>query len=137
MVLHVGDDLRRCQMSRVCEICGKRTHAGRSLARRGKPKYLGGVGIKTTGVTKRKFKPNIQRVRALVGGRVRRIKVCTQCIRSGKVVKPPRQYVPKIEQEAPPAVQIAEEVVEASARPEAEATPQAESSPPEETPAEG
>ena len=114
-------------MSRVCEICGKRTHTGQSLARRGKPKYLGGVGIKTTGVTKRKFKPNIQRVRALVGGKVRRIKVCTQCIRSGKVVKPPRKYVPNAEQEAAPAVQIAEEAAEANAGLVAEPAPQDES----------
>ena len=88
-------------MARVCEICGKRTHAGRSLARRGKAKYLGGVGIKTTGVTRRQFKPNIQRVKALVDGKIRRLKVCTQCIRSGKVVKPTRKYVPKAEHEAP------------------------------------
>jgi large subunit ribosomal protein L28 len=96
-------------MARVCEICGKRTHAGRSLARRGKAKYLGGVGIKTTGVTRRQFKPNIQRVKALVDGKIRRLKVCTQCIRSGKVVKPTRKYVPKAEHEAPaPLVQVAE-----------------------------
>ena len=99
-------------MSRVCEICGKRTHAGRSLARRGKAKYLGGVGIKTTGVTKRKFKPNIQRVRALVKGEVRRIKICTQCIRSGKLVKPPRTYVPRPEHEAPKTVQVADPTAE-------------------------
>jgi len=48
-------------MSRECFFLGKKTRAGRSIARRGKPKYLGGVGIKTTGVTKRKFKPNVQR----------------------------------------------------------------------------
>ena len=111
-------------MSRVCEICGKRTHAGRSLARRGKAKYLGGVGIKTTGVTKRKFKPNIQRVRALVNGEVRRIKICTACIRSGRLVKPPRTYVPRAEhEEAAPAVQVADAVaapVEAPAPSEAE-----------------
>lgn len=75
-------------MARVCEICNKRTHVGNQIARRGLAKAKGGVGIKTTGVTKRKFKPNIQRVRALVNGVTRRIKVCTQCMRAGKIKKP-------------------------------------------------
>jgi len=46
-------------MARECAICGKRTVAGRSIATRGRAKYLGGVGIKTTGVSKRKFRPNL------------------------------------------------------------------------------
>ena len=78
-------------MSRVCYFTGKRTVAGRSIARRGKAKYLGGVGRKTTGITKRKFKPNIQRVRALVDGKVVRIKVSAKAIRNGSVVKPPKR----------------------------------------------
>jgi len=96
-------------MSRVCEICGKKTTTGQSIARRGKAKYLGGVGIKTTGITKRKFKPNIQRVKALVDGEVRRIKICTACIRSGKLVKPTRTYVPRADHDATPAVQLADQ----------------------------
>ena len=78
-------------MARVCYFTGKKTRAGRSLARRGKAKYLGGVGRKTTGITKRKFKVNIQRVRAVVDGRVCRIKVSAKAIRMGLVVKPPRR----------------------------------------------
>ncbi len=78
-------------MSRVCYFTGKKTRAGRSLARRGKAKYLGGVGRKTTGITKRKFKPNIQRVRAVVDGRVCRIRVSAKAIRMGLVVKPVRR----------------------------------------------
>jgi large subunit ribosomal protein L28 len=78
-------------MARECYFLGKRTRSGRSLARRGKAKYLGGVGIKTTGITKRKFKPNIQRVRALVDGKVCRIKVSAKAIRMGLVVKPPKR----------------------------------------------
>lgn len=74
-------------MSRVCEICGKRTHVGNSITRRGMAKRLGGVGRKITGKTKRKFKPNIQKVRAIADGGVRRMKVCTRCIRSGLVKK--------------------------------------------------
>jgi large subunit ribosomal protein L28 len=78
-------------MSRVCYFTGKRTRAGRSIARRGKAKYLGGVGRKVTGISKRKFKPNIQKVRALVDGKVVRIKVSAKAIRNGLVVKPPKR----------------------------------------------
>ena len=78
-------------MSRVCFFTGKRTVAGRSIARRGKAKHLGGVGRKVTGVTKRKFKPNIQKVRAVVNGRVCRIKVSAKAIRIGLVQKPPKR----------------------------------------------
>ena len=75
-------------MPRVCEFCGKRTEVGRSIARRGLAKKKGGVGRKTTGVTKRTFKPNIQSVRAVIDGETKRVKVCAACIRSGKITKP-------------------------------------------------
>jgi len=80
-------------MSRVCFFTGKRTVSGRSIARRGKAKYLGGVGRKVTGVTKRKFKPNIQKVRAVVDGKVCRIKVSAKAIRMGIVQKPPKRNI--------------------------------------------
>ncbi len=75
-------------MSRVCYFTGKRTVAGRKIARKGKAKYLGGVGRKTTGITKRKFKPNIQKVRALIDGKVVRVKASAKAISNGLVVKP-------------------------------------------------
>lgn len=78
-------------MARVCYFTGKKTRSGRSIARRGKAKYLGGVGKKTTGISKRKFKPNIQRVRAVVDGRVCRIKVSAKAIKMGLLVKPPKR----------------------------------------------
>jgi large subunit ribosomal protein L28 len=78
-------------MPNVCYFTGKKTSFGNQISRRGKPKYLGGVGIKTTGVTPRKFKPNIQKVRVLIDGRVQRIKVSTKAIRMGLVTKPPRR----------------------------------------------
>ena len=82
-------------MSRVCYFTGKRTVAGKSISRRGKAKYLGGVGKKVTGTCKRKFKPNIQKVRAVVDGRVCRIKVSAKAIKMGLIVKPPkRDYNP-------------------------------------------
>ena len=75
-------------MSRVCQFCGKKTQFGKSIARRGLAKAKGGVGIKTTGITRRTFKPNIQRVRAKMGTRVVRVKICTDCLKLGKIEKP-------------------------------------------------
>ena len=74
-------------MSRVCVICGKKTEVGNQIERRGLAKWKGGVGRKITGKTKRKFKPNLQRVKANVDGTIKRIKVCTRCISAGKIVK--------------------------------------------------
>jgi len=82
---------RELEMPRVCYFTGKKTRSGRTIARRGKAKYLGGIGKKITGITKRKFKPNIQRVRAVVDGKVCRIKVSAKAIRMGLVVKPGRR----------------------------------------------
>ncbi len=75
-------------MPRVCQITGARTIVGRSIRYRGKPKYLGGIGLKVTANSKRTFKPNLQSVRALVDGKPTRIKVCAKTIRRGMVVKP-------------------------------------------------
>ena len=60
---------------------------GNRVEQRGKPKYLGGNGRKTTGITKRKFKPNLQKIRVQDGDAAVSKKVCTQCIRSGRVQK--------------------------------------------------
>lgn len=82
-------------MSRVCFFTGKRTIAGKTISRRGKAKHLGGIGRNVTGTSKRKFKPNIQKVRAVIDGKVCRIKVSAKAIRMGLVVKPPkRDYTP-------------------------------------------
>jgi large subunit ribosomal protein L28 len=75
-------------MSRVCYFTGRRTVAGRSIARRGKAKSKGGVGKKTTGISKRKFKPNIQRVRAVIDGKIVRVKVSAKAMRMGLITKP-------------------------------------------------
>lgn len=78
-------------MPYVCKLTGKKTRFGNRVARRGKAKYLGGVGRKTTGITRRKFKPNLQRVRAVIGGKVVRIRVSTKAIKMGLIVKPQRR----------------------------------------------
>ena len=78
-------------MPRVCPLTGKKTAAGRTISRRGKAKYLGGVGRKITGRTKRQFKANMQRVRAIVDGKVVRINVSAKAIRNGLVEKPAKR----------------------------------------------
>ena len=59
-------------MANYCEICGKGTVTGMNVSH----SHL---------KTKRTWKPNIQRVRAIVDGEVKRVNVCTRCLRSGKV----------------------------------------------------
>ncbi len=75
-------------MARKCEICGKSTQTGNAIETRGKAKYLGGVGTKVTGITPRKFRPNLQSVQiSTATGQTRTVRVCTQCLRSGAVRK--------------------------------------------------
>lgn len=82
LVLNKGAD-----MSRICEICGKRPAAGRMIKRRGLAKKKGGVGQRITGISRRRFLPNLKVVRTIKDGKVTRIKVCTKCLKAGKVKK--------------------------------------------------
>jgi len=75
-------------MGMQCAITGKKPVLGNQKTYRGKAKYLGGVGRKITGITKRKFKPNLQRVKVQINGQVKTIRVCTKAIRSGLIQKP-------------------------------------------------
>ena len=61
-------------MAKVCEVCGKTPVVGRQHSH-------------ANNVSARRFEPNLQVVRAMIGGGVKRIRVCTRCIRSGKVTK--------------------------------------------------
>lgn len=75
-------------MARQCDVCSKTHSVGNSIEIRGKAKYLGGVGTKVTGITRRKFKPNLQNVKVeLPSGEHKTLRVCTQCIRSGVIRK--------------------------------------------------
>ncbi|HXO22848.1 MAG TPA: 50S ribosomal protein L28 [Thermoanaerobaculia bacterium] len=75
-------------MAKQCEICGKKTVFGRNISH-------------AHNVTSRTMEPNLQRVRALIDGKVRRVPVCTRCLRSGRITKPPvRKWKPE---EAAPA----------------------------------
>jgi large subunit ribosomal protein L28 len=64
-------------MSSVCDLCGKKPIFGMKLSHSHRR-------------TKRRWNPNIQRVRAVVNGATRRLNVCTSCIKAGKVVKASR-----------------------------------------------
>jgi len=74
-----------------CPICGKKASVGNQVIRRGKAKYLGGVGRKVTGISRRAFNPNLQSIQCQVGGSVKRMRVCVQCIRSGRIQRPQRR----------------------------------------------
>ncbi|UCH11882.1 MAG: 50S ribosomal protein L28 [Candidatus Omnitrophota bacterium] len=74
-------------MSRVCQVCGKRPSAGRSTTRRGMAKRLGGVGQKTVRSNKRRFLPNLKKVKVIVEKTKKTMLVCTECIKSGRVKK--------------------------------------------------
>ena len=63
-------------MAKICEICGKKPMVGNNVSH-------------AHNVTKRRFNPNLQKVRALDNGQVKRMVVCTNCIKSGLVVKAP------------------------------------------------
>ena len=63
-------------MSKVCEICGKKPMVGSNVSH-------------AHNVTKRRFNPNLQRVRTISNGRVKKMVVCANCIKSGNVVKAP------------------------------------------------
>ncbi|MCM8765439.1 MAG: 50S ribosomal protein L28 [Candidatus Omnitrophica bacterium] len=74
-------------MSRRCAICGKGPRAGKTIARRGMARKKGGAGRKITGTSHRRFLPNLHWVRAVIDGTARRIRVCTECIKSGRIIK--------------------------------------------------
>jgi large subunit ribosomal protein L28 len=75
-------------MGMQCAICGKKPVLGNQICRRGKAKYLGGVGRKITGISRRVFRPNLQTIQIGIEGSVRTARVCVQCIRSGRVQRP-------------------------------------------------
>jgi large subunit ribosomal protein L28 len=79
-----------------CDICGKTSAFGNRIKRRGKAKYLGGVGRKITGITRRRFKVNLQPVNVeLPNGQRTRMRVCAKCLRGGAVKKRTKRVVPQ------------------------------------------
>jgi len=78
-------------MSKFCEITGTGPMKGNIIWRSGKAKKKGGIGTHITAITKRRFMPNLQRVKALVDGEVRYIRVTANALKKGLVVKAPKR----------------------------------------------
>jgi large subunit ribosomal protein L28 len=78
-------------MARICELTGKGPMKGSIIWRSGKSKKSGGIGTHITAITKRRFFPNLQRVKAVVDGEVRYIRVTANAIKQGLVVKAPKR----------------------------------------------
>jgi large subunit ribosomal protein L28 len=74
-------------MSQICYYCDKKPSFGNQKVERGKAKYLGGNGRKTTGISRRMFCPNLQPVRIQEGETSKKVRVCTKCLRTGVVTK--------------------------------------------------
>ena len=74
-------------MPKTCEICGKGPQSGRKYKRRGMIRRKGGAGAKIVGKTLRKFRPNLQTVRAKLNGATKKVVICTKCLKAGKVTK--------------------------------------------------
>ena len=78
-------------MSRKCELTGTGSIKGSHIWRSGKAKKKGGIGTHITAITKRRFFPNLQRVKAVVDGEVRYIRVTAKAIKQGLVTKAPKR----------------------------------------------
>ncbi len=90
-------------MSRYCELTGKGPVKGSIIWRSGKAKKKGGIGMHVTAITKRRFMPNLQRVKAVVDGEVRYVRVATSAIKKGLVTKAPKRKWKAEEAAAAPA----------------------------------
>ena len=92
-------------MSRVCYFTEKKPHMGKKIARRGIAKKSGGIGLKTTGITTRRFIPNLQTVKIIENGTVKRVRVAASYIKTGKVIKAPKRTWKKPEAISNPPAQ--------------------------------
>ena len=87
-------------MARICELTGKGPIKGSHIWRSGKAKKKGGIGTHVTAITKRRFFPNLQRVKALIDGEVRYVRVTAKAIKQGLVTKAPKRTWKKGEAKA-------------------------------------
>ena len=72
-------------MLKICAICGKGAQTGKKVVRKGLAKSKGGTGSKIVRSSKRKFLPNLQKMRIMVKGKPERVYICTKCIKKGRV----------------------------------------------------
>ncbi len=75
-------------MARICAVTGRRPVKGSIINRKGQSKKSGGIGTHVTSITKRKFRPNLQRIRIkTAGGGTKRVWVSVKAIKAGLVEK--------------------------------------------------
>lgn len=75
-------------MSRICSVTGKRRISGNRIHRKGLTKKSGGIGTHIAKISKRTFKPNVQRVRVrMPSGQVKRVWVSAKALKAGLVEK--------------------------------------------------
>ena len=78
-------------MSRVCYFTGKKPRMGKRITTRGISKKAGGIGLKTTGISIRRFLPNLQTVKIIENGTVKRVRVAANYLTSGNVTRAPKR----------------------------------------------
>jgi large subunit ribosomal protein L28 len=78
-------------MAKICELTGKRPIKGSHIWRSGKAKKKGGIGTHVTAITKRRFLPNLQRVKAVIDGEVRYVRITAKALKQGLVTKAPKR----------------------------------------------
>ena len=79
-------------MARICELTGKGPIKGSHIWRSGKAKKKGGIGTHVTAITKRRFMPNLQRVKAqMPNGEIRYVRVTASALKKGLVTKAPKR----------------------------------------------
>jgi len=78
-------------MSRVCYFTGKKPRMGKRITTRGIAKKSGGIGLKTTGITRRRFLPNLQTVKIIENGTVKRVRVTASYLSTGNVKRAPKR----------------------------------------------
>jgi len=74
-------------MHKTCSLCGKGPQTGKSVVRKGMLKKKGGTGSKIVRWTKRKFLPNLQKMRIVVEGTPKSAWICAKCIKKGNFKK--------------------------------------------------
>ena len=75
-------------MSKVCVITGRHPHVGNIINRKGQSKKSGGIGMHVTSITRRKFRPNLQKVRVkMPNGGTKRVWVSVKALKAGLIEK--------------------------------------------------
>lgn len=74
-------------MLKICAICDKGPQSGKIVVRKGLLKKKGGTGSKIVRWTMRKFLPNLQKIRILIDGKIKKAYVCAKCLKKGNIKK--------------------------------------------------